>query len=174
MFPEPTIPKPPAAAAASKRPRAVSPPSAVPDGGEHDQGPPARRRTARPPGRGRDTTSRVRDTTSRVAAGRGPDTSTRVSVGRVRDTSSRGPSARGRRAAGTAEPAPSSDQADLLAVTPQRLRRALARSFLRYDIPGDLQAAVHAAMNVIEPVLQARDAEIRRLRRLLAAAIPGR
>jgi hypothetical protein len=125
----------------------VSPPSAVPDGGEHDQGPPARRRAARPPGRGRDTSSRAAAGRTRRAAGAG---------------------------AGAGEPAPGSDQADLLAVTPQRLRRALGRSFLRYDIPGDLQTAVHAAMNVIEPVLQARDAEIRRLRRLLAAAIPGR
>jgi hypothetical protein len=29
-------------------------------------------------------------------------------------------------------------------------------------------------MNVIEPVLQARDTEIRRLRRLTAARVPGR
>jgi hypothetical protein len=62
----------------------------------------------------------------------------------------------------------------LLTVTAQRLRRALARSFLRYGIPGDLEAAVHAAMNVIEPVLQARDTEILRLRRLRGAKIPGR
>ena len=63
---------------------------------------------------------------------------------------------------------------DLLAVTAQRLRRALARSFLRYEVPGDLEAAVHAAMNVIEPVLQARDTEILRLRRLTAAKRPSR
>jgi hypothetical protein len=62
----------------------------------------------------------------------------------------------------------------LLAVTAQRLRRALARSFLRYGVPGDLDAAVHAAMNVIEPVLDARDTEILRLRRLMTAKIPGR
>jgi hypothetical protein len=69
--------------------------------------------------------------------------------------------------------APDNDQADLLAVTPQRLRRSLARSFLRHGIAGDLEVAVHAAMNVIEPVLQARDTEIRRLRRMMAARLPG-
>jgi len=63
---------------------------------------------------------------------------------------------------------------DLLAVTAQRLRRALARSFLRYGVPGDLETAVHAAMNVIEPVLQARDTEILRLRRLTSAKRPSR
>jgi hypothetical protein len=68
---------------------------------------------------------------------------------------------------------PLKDPADLLAVTAERLRRALARSFLRYGIPGDLEAAVHAAMNVIDPVLEARDAEILRLRRLMAGKVPG-
>jgi len=71
------------------------------------------------------------------------------------------------------ESRPGNDPADLLAITAQRLRRALARSFLRHGIPGDPQAAVHAAMNVIEPVLQARDTEILRLRQL-AARITGR
>ena len=61
------------------------------------------------------------------------------------------------------------DPADLLAVTAEWLRRALRRSFLRYNIPGDLEAAVHAAMNVIEPVLEARDTELARLGRLAAA-----
>ena len=37
---------------------------------------------------------------------------------------------------------------DLLAVTAERLRRALGRSFLRYGVPGDPEVAVHAAMNV--------------------------
>jgi hypothetical protein len=59
------------------------------------------------------------------------------------------------------------EPADLLAVTTERLRRALARSFLRYGVAGDPDAAVHAAMNVIEPVLQARDSEIVRLRQLM-------
>ena len=67
-----------------------------------------------------------------------------------------------------------SDPPDLLTVTAQRLRRALARSFLRYGVPGDTEVAVHAAMNVIEPVLQARDTEIVRLRRLMPAKRPGR
>jgi hypothetical protein len=67
-----------------------------------------------------------------------------------------------------------SDPPDLLTVTAQRLRRALARSFLRYGVPGDPEVAVHAAMNVIEPVLQARDTEIVRLRRLTPAKRPGR
>jgi hypothetical protein len=67
--------------------------------------------------------------------------------------------------------APSKDTVDLLAVTGERMRRALSRSFLRYNVAGDLDAAVHAAMNVIEPVLKARDAEIRRLRELIASRI---
>jgi hypothetical protein len=66
------------------------------------------------------------------------------------------------------------DPPDLLAVTAQRLQRALARSFLRYGIPGDLDAAVHAAMNVVEPVLQARETEILRLRRLMSGKVPIR
>jgi hypothetical protein len=61
------------------------------------------------------------------------------------------------------------DSADLLAVTAEWLRRALRRSFLRYNVAGDLDAAVHAAMNVIEPVLEARDTELARLARLAAA-----
>jgi hypothetical protein len=66
------------------------------------------------------------------------------------------------------------EPADLLAVTAERLRRALARSFLRYGVAGDPEAAVHAAMNVIEPVLQARDTEIVRLRQLMTGKLPGR
>jgi hypothetical protein len=66
------------------------------------------------------------------------------------------------------------DTLDLLDVTPERLRHALARSFLRYSIPGDLDAAVYAAMNVIEPVLEARDRELLRLRMLITAKLPGR
>ena len=66
------------------------------------------------------------------------------------------------------------DPPDLLAVTGERLRRALARSFLRYGVPGDPETAVHAAMNVVEPVLQARDTEILRLRRLTPAKRAGR
>jgi hypothetical protein len=74
----------------------------------------------------------------------------------------------------TGKPAPHKDAAELLAVTADRLRRSLARSFLRYGIPGDLEAAVHAAMNVVEPVIEARDGEILRLRGLMASKIPGK
>jgi hypothetical protein len=74
----------------------------------------------------------------------------------------------------TGKPAPHKDAAELLAVTAERLRRSLARSFLRYGIPGDLEAAVHAAMNVVEPVIEARDGEILRLRGLMAGKIPGK
>jgi len=89
------------------------------------------------------------------------------------------PPGRGRRpnsrlGAGPRKADPHKESADLLAVTAERLRRALGRSFLRYGIPGDLEAAVHAAMNVIEPVLDARDTEILRLRRLMSAKLPGR
>jgi hypothetical protein len=87
--------------------------------------------------------------------------------GRGRRANPRGPAGRTKR-----DGLP--DPPDLLAVTAQRLRRALARSFLRYGVPGDPETAVHAAMNVIEPVLQARDTEILRLRRLMPAKRPGR
>jgi hypothetical protein len=66
------------------------------------------------------------------------------------------------------------EPADLVTVPAERLRRALARSFLRYGVPGDPDAAVHAAMNVIEPVLDARDSEILRLRRIMGTKVPGR
>ena len=69
---------------------------------------------------------------------------------------------------------PRMEQADLLTVTAERLRRALGRSFLRYGVSGDLETAVHAAMNVVEPVLDARDSEILRLRRLMGGKLPGR
>jgi hypothetical protein len=87
--------------------------------------------------------------------------------GRDRRANPRGPASRTKRDG-------LSDPPDLLTVTAQRLRRALARSFLRYGVPGDPEVAVHAAMNVIEPVLQARDTEIVRLRRLMPAKRPGR
>jgi hypothetical protein len=73
-----------------------------------------------------------------------------------------------------ADSGPHKDTADLLTVTAERLRRALGRSFLRYGIASDLEAAVHAAMNVIEPVLDARDTEILRLRRMMAGKVPGK
>jgi hypothetical protein len=87
-----------------------------------------------------------------------------------------GPPARGRRPnSSQARPQKShKEPTDLLTVTSERLRRALGRSFLRYGVPGDPETAVHAAMNVIEPVLDARDTEILRLRRLMGGKLPGR
>ena len=67
---------------------------------------------------------------------------------------------------------PRKDPADLLAVTAEWLRRALRRSFLRYNVTGDLDAAVHAAMNVIGPVLEARDTELARLARVAPKGRP--
>jgi hypothetical protein len=61
---------------------------------------------------------------------------------------------------------------DLLAVTPERFRQALRRSFLRHGISAELDTAVHAAMNVFGPVLEARDAEITRLNQTLARVKP--
>ena len=79
------------------------------------------------------------------------------------------------RPGGPGNPAkPRKEPPDLLTVTAERLRRALGRSFLRYGISGDVETAVHAAMNVVEPVLDARDTEILRLRRLMGGKIPGR
>lgn len=64
------------------------------------------------------------------------------------------------------------DTADLLAVTSDRFQRALRRSFLRYGVTGELDTAVHAAMTVLGPLLDARDCEIVRLRKALARARP--
>lgn len=82
-------------------------------------------------------------------------------------TASPGEAARGRGARGRAG---TRACVDLLTVTPDRVRRALWRSFLRCGFPGELDDAVHAAMNVITPVLAARDAEIARLRETVARA----
>jgi hypothetical protein len=108
-----------------------------------------------------------------VPGGTSPDVTPAAgrSAGRVR------PAARTRRASPrlpAADSGPHKDAADLLTVTAERLRRALGRSFLRYGIASDLEAAVHAAMNVIEPVLDARDTEILRLRRMMAGKVPGK
>lgn len=62
---------------------------------------------------------------------------------------------------------------DLPSVTSERLRRALWRSFLRYGIAGELDSAVQAAMNVFGPVLEAKDAEIVRLRTALGRVKPA-
>ena len=144
MLPEPTIPKPPAAAPVLPQQLVMTPLFCVPDSDESDVAPPPGRRSDRPPGRP------GRRTTSRAPAGRA------VRGGLTPESGSR------------------KDPADLLAVTAQRLRKALARSFLRYGLAGDLETAVHAAMNVVEPVLEARDTEILRLRRLVSPRISRR
>ena len=151
MLPEPTLPKRRRGAPAPPQPWAMTPLFAVPDSTESASSEPEvipspGRQAPRPPGRGRRPNSRL-------------------------------PAGRASRGAGTGKgglKAAHKEPADLLAVTAERLRRALGRSFLRYGIPGDLETAVHAAMNVIEPVLDARDTEILRLRRLMGAKLPGR
>jgi hypothetical protein len=158
MLPEPTLPKRAAAASAQPESAVMIPLFCVPD----DPGPDPLpgRRGARSPARGRRPNPRANPLTSPPANPRRP-------AGRA-PSAARAP--RGTAAAsGTGK-----ESADLLAVTAQRLRRALARSFLRHGIPGDLEAAVHAAMNVVEPVLQARDTEILRLRRLMTPKLPAR
>ena len=162
MLPEATIPKPPADPSALEGPWIMTPLFHEPGGAGPDAlpAPRPRRRSASPPGR-----ARRRATPAQPAS-----------------RAARGPAAARTSAAspGTAQPrtrqaGPAADSADLLAVTAERLRRALWRSFLRYNIAGDTGAAVHAAMNVIEPVLKARDTEILRLSRLSGAArAPGR
>ena len=147
MLPEPTLPKRRRGAPAPPQPWAMTPLFAVPDSTESSSTEPE---VIASPGR---------------QATRPP--------GRARRPNSRLP-------AGKADPRkagpknPHKEPTDLLAVTAERLRRALGRSFLRYGIVGDLETAVHAAMNVIEPVLDARDTEILRLRRLMGGKLPGR
>ena len=146
MLPEPTIPKR-SAASPAPQPWVMTPLFCVPGEGEPVPVPVPARRAAR--------------RASQQAPGRG------------RRASPRGPAGPGG-ARNRAKRDGLPDPPDLLTVTAQRLRRALARSFLRYGVPGDLETAVHAAMNVVEPVLQARDTEILRLRRLMPAKRPGR
>jgi hypothetical protein len=144
MLPEPTAGKS-ATAKVPPQPGIMTPLFAVPDGTEPDVTPAAGRRV-RPAARTR----------------------------QPRRASSRPPAAgRADRGGLTGNSGPHKDAADLLTVTAERLRRALGRSFLRYGIASDLEAAVHAAMNVIEPVLDARDTEILRLRRMMAGQVPG-
>jgi hypothetical protein len=135
MLPEPTLPKPAAAAAALGRPWVMTPLFGAPPGLDRDANPRSDGRHAASP--------------SRRA---GPRPSPRTAAGR------------GKRSRGTGTAGPGDDTAALLAVTGDRLRRALSRSFLRHGVTGDMETAVDAAMNVIEPVLQARDTEILRLR----------
>jgi len=86
-----------------------------------------------------------------------------------RRTGSRTQTGQGNRTLVALKSGPRNDTADLLTVTAERLQRALWRSFLRYGVAGDLDTAVHAAMNVIRPVLEARDTEILRLGAITAA-----
>jgi hypothetical protein len=118
------------------------------------------------------TASPGRQATRPPARGQRPNS--RLPAGRANPNRSDGTGPAGSYKAGPHKAGARKESADLLAVTAERLRRALGRSFLRYGIPGDLEAAVHAAMNVIEPVLDARDTEILRLRRLIGAKLPGR
>lgn len=141
MLPEPTPPKR-AAAQARPQPGVMTPLFSVPGGTEPEVTPGAGRR-ARPAGR-------TRRPSARLPAPRTDPARTDLE-------------------GGAGKSGPLKEPADLLAVTAERLRRALARSFLRYGIAGDLEAAIHAAMNVVEPVLEARDTEILRLRRLMAS-----
>ncbi len=167
MLPEPTLPKRRRGAPAPPQPWAMTPLFAVPDSAD----------SASADSDSADSDSA--DSASADSASAGPEgiaspgrPATRP-PGRGRRPNSRLPAGKaGPRKAGPKNP--HKDPADLLAVTAERLRRALGRSFLRYGIPGDLETAVHAAMNVIEPVLDARDTEILRLRRLMGAKLPGR
>jgi hypothetical protein len=146
MLPEPTPPKR-AAAQARPQPGVMTPLFSVPGGTEPEVTPGAGRRV-RPAGR-------TRRPSARLPA--------------PRADRARADRARADLDGGAGKSGPLKEPADLLAVTAERLRRALARSFLRYGIAGDLEAAIHAAMNVVEPVLEARDTEILRLRRLMAS-----
>jgi hypothetical protein len=133
MLPEPTIPKPQAAPAALQRVWVMTPLFGAP-------GSPGSANPAQSPAR--------RPARAPRRAGRRASPRTQASQGKRLTTVKTGPA---------------NETADLLGVGPERLRRALWRSFLRYGVSGDLDAAIHAAMNVIQPVLEARDAEIRRL-----------
>jgi hypothetical protein len=155
MLPEATIPKPPATQPASPRPWVMTPLFGAPAG------------TGREAGRSRPPRRRAASASLRA----GSRTNSRLPAGRA---------ARGLVAVKTmpsidvaGKTEPSKDTVDLLTVTAEHLRRALSRSFLRYNVAGDPDASVHAAMNVIEPVLKARDTEIRRLRGLISAKIPA-
>lgn len=156
MLPEATIPKPRAARPASPSPWVMTPLFGPPAGTDYDaaRSRRPRRRTA-PASRRAGNRANPRLPASRAARGL-----VAVKSGPLIDIA--------------VKTVPPKDTVDLLAVTADRLRRALSRSFLRYNVAGDLDAAVHAAMNVIEPVLRARDAEIRRLRGLITVKIPGR
>lgn len=160
MLPEPTIAKPRASTAASC-PWVMTPLFCVPDiadGGMAPSHPPGYRGT----GPARRTSRRPNLRPTQRQLNQGPLNQGPLNKGRV---------IRGR---ATVKTAARKETTELLAVTAEWLRRALCRSFLRYNVAGDLESAVHAAMNVIEPVLQARDTEITRLRELISVKAPGR
>ena len=70
---------------------------------------------------------------------------------------------------------PQSDRGALAFLDSAGWRASKADLWLAGDgISGDVDTAVHAAMNVVEPVLDARDTEILRLRRLMGGKLPGR
>ncbi len=141
MPPEPTIPKPPAVRPTIPAPWVMTPLF----------GAPATDRGASP---------------AQVTGHRAAPSPRRAS----RRANSRPPAGPENRRRVTVKTGPRKDTADLLAVTPERVRRALARSFLRYGVTGDLDTAVRAAMNVIEPVLEAKDTEILRLHGVITAS----
>ncbi len=144
MLPEPTLPKRRRGTPAPSQPWAMTPLFAVPDSAE-----------------------------SASSESGSPEPGVIPSPGR-RPISGGRAASRVNRGAGTGKAGAHEDPTDSLSVTAERLRRALGRSFLRYGIVGDLETAVHAAMNVIEPVLDARDTEILRLSQLTGAQLPGR
>jgi len=153
MLPEPTLPKRRRSAPAPPQPWAMTPLFAVPDSAE---------------------SASYESASSELEVIPSPGRQAVRSPGRTRRPNSGSRAAsRANRGAGAGKAGAHKEPADLLAVTAERLRRALGRSFLRYGIVGDLETAVHAAMNVIEPVLDARDTEILRLRRLMGAKLPG-
>ncbi len=152
MLPEPTLPKRRRGAPASPQPWAMTPLFAVQDSAESGS---SEFEVIPSPGR---------QATYPPRPGGRPNSGGRASRGTGTGSGKAGPRKTG----------PHKEPADLLAISAERLRRALGRSFLRYGLAGDLETAVHAAMNVIEPVLDARDTEILRLRRLMGAKLPGR
>jgi hypothetical protein len=166
MLPEPTLAKREAATPVLPPAWEMTPLFCEPDVAGPSAGPshPPRRwatQSRRPRHRPNPGSRAVRGTRSPAPTGNSGTVATLKSVPRKNS----GPSASRR----DGPSASRKDSADLLAVTAEWLRHALRRSFLRYNVAGDLDAAVHAAMNVIEPVLEARDTELARLTRLAAA-----
>jgi hypothetical protein len=145
MLPEPTLPKPPAAPASLQRTWVMTPLFCAP--------------------------ASAADANPAAAAGRRAASAPRRAS---RRPGSRSQKSQGNRSLVAVKPGPRTDTADLLTISADHLQRALWRSFLRYGVAGDLDTAVHAAMNVIEPVLAARDAEIGRLLKARTPRSPRR